>query len=375
MSGQSPEKRSEGKLVEPAEVPFPPEYTENLTRGADGRLQLSGRRMTPDERAAALQEADKLVRGTYAECLQRIAEFEEVGPFLVRKAQERLDVISLPKYGHEADHIAEAMQVRVDIERWLPHATEFASFLARVSTSMDSALGDLMVKATEKIKDLPLQSVVTDTLDALAAFNAIRLAVESGDMDALDKEAVIAHGKFEKVEENLAGVEDLLGVMAESGFLAGVHVAATFHTITGYIENRNDCLMTYLEATDYSGESDNVKRVVRRAGTFQTVYGAITIAIGQYGPLLLPKVLAGAPLIGAGFAIIDVARTINEKRKLVEERKRHLRELVDAHQGRGAVSEMTWLGHALEDDRGALEQLVSATLEMCSGLLAMAQYP
>ena len=377
MSGDSPEKPSVDKLPEPepAEVPFPAEYTGELTRGADGRLLLSGRRMTPDECAAALQEADKLVRDTYAKCSQRIAEFERVGPFLVQKARERLDVIADPKYGHEVSHIAEMRQVKAEIGRWLPHATEFAPLLDRVSLSMGSALGDLLAQAAGQIRELRPDTVMTDTVSALAALSAIRLAIERNDMEAMGEETTKAQSELEKINKKLASVQDRIDVMAESGFLAGVQVAATFEAITGYIENRNAYLATYLEATDYARESDEVKGIVRRGGVRQAVYGAITVAIGQYGPLVLPKVLASTPVFGAGFAIVDVARTVNEKRKLVEERRRHFEELADARQGRGSVSEMTWLGHTLEDDRDALAQLVSATLEMCAGLQAMTRYP
>lgn len=187
------------------------------------------------------------------------------------------------------------------------------------------------------------------------------------------KELCAASGKLSKIEMDLAKARDFLNMMAECGFLAGAQVAATFQTIAEYIETRNSYLMTYLEATDYFRESDDVEDHTARDTAIQAVSGAITTAVGQYAPLILPKIFAQVPLIGGTFAILDVARTMNEKRKLVKERKNHLLELAKALQGRNATDEMGWLGARLKEDRTALDELVMSTVEMCRGLMTLAQ--
>ena len=79
--------------------------------------------------------------------------------------------------------------------------------------------------------------------------------------------------------------------------------------------------------------------VSERRGQRPQGLGAITTAVGQYAPLILPTVFTQLPLIGGGFAILDVARTMNEQRKLVEERKSHLVALAEAHRERGQTDE------------------------------------
>ncbi|WP_194924572.1 hypothetical protein [Catenulispora pinisilvae] len=356
------------------EVPFPAEYAIGPAGKADGS------RMTYEENAAALREADYLVRRGYRACTRKIAAFDRVGPFLVGKAQERLQLIALPKYGQEPVHVAQAQRVEVEIERWLPHATTFVPLLAAVSATMKAALTELMVRTIRQIQELPvLRTGVPDAASVLATYDRLREALESGDANALDaiptEEISGALDKLNKNKEDLARAEDFLDTMAQCGFLAGVQVAATFQAIAGYMDSRNAYLVTYLEATDYFKAVDDAGGIVLRAGATQFLYGAITTAIGQYGPLILPKVLARTPVIGGGFAIVDVARTVNEKRKLVEERRNHLMELAEARQGRGPVSELAWLDGRLKDDRDTLDELVQATIEMCDGLVTLAQAP
>jgi len=335
--------------------------------------------MTFEENAAALQKADYLVGRGYRACARKIAAFDRVGPFLVSKAQERLQLISLPEYDQEPVHVAQAQQVEAEIGRW-SHVTTLTPLLATVSVTMSVALGELMVRTMEQIRALPVQrTAVPDTVSILATFIRLREALESEDANALDAiltgEVPAAREKLNRNEKDLARAEDFLDTMAQCGFLAGVQVAATFQAIAGYIDSRNAYLMTYLEATDYFKESDGVKHIVLRGGAAQFLYGAITTAIGQYGPQILPKVLAATPVIGGGFAIIDVARTLNEKRKVVEERRNHLVELAKARQGRGAVSEMAWLDGRLKDDRDTLGELVRATIDMCDGFKTLAKSP
>jgi hypothetical protein len=57
----------------------------------------------------------------------------------------------------------------------------------------------------------------------------------------------------------------------------------------------------------------------------------------------------------------------------VEERKNHLLELANAHQGRNATDEIISLDDRLDDDQTALNELVTATADMCLGLLNLAQ--
>jgi hypothetical protein len=133
--------------------------------------------------------------------------------------------------------------------------------------------------------------------------------------------------------------------------------------------------MTYLEATDYSGESDDAKQHIAREGVIQLLYDAVTTAAGQYAPLLLPKLFTQVPLLGGGFAILDVAKTINDKRKLVEERRIHLVELAEARRGRGEADEVRWLGGRLKDDQDNLAKLVKSTVDMGQGLMTLARFP
>ncbi|MBS2537800.1 hypothetical protein KGQ20_34110 [Catenulispora sp. NF23] len=356
------------------EVPFPAEYAIGPAGKADGR------RMTHEENAAALQRADYLVRRGYRTCTRKIAAFDRVGPFLVGKAQERLRLISLPEYGQEPVHVVQAQQIEAEIEHWLSPATTFVPLLAAVSVTMNVALTKLMVRTIKQMRALPIQrTALPDTVSIVAAYDRLREAFESGDANLLDavlaQEVPAALDKLTKNNEDLARAQDHLDTMAQCGLLAGFHVAATFQAIAGYLDSRNAYLVTYLEATDYFKAVDDAGGIVLRAGATQFLYGAITTAIGQYGPLILPKVLARTPVIGGGFAIVDVARTVNEKRKLVEERRSHLMELAEARQGRGAVSEMAWLDGRLKDDRDTLDELVRATIEMCDGLKTLAEAP
>ncbi len=56
----------------------------------------------------------------------------------------------------------------------------------------------------------------------------------------------------------------------------------------------------------------------------------------------------------------------------MEERKNHLWELAKAHKERGDTDEMRWLHHRLDDDLAALNALVTSTVEMCDGLMTLA---
>ncbi len=361
------------------ELPFPAEYTGGSAREADGQQETTDRRMTYEECVAALQEAQGLLDRAYSTCSQTIAAFEKDGPVLVTKAQARLEFYSLPKFDHAKSLIDLAQQVKAELERWVPYTGQFTPLLFQVSVAMDFALTELMLVTIKQIKALRTnRTAVTDIEDIFAVLSQVRNALESGDLNAI-KEATApealnpADKKISNIQEDLAKATDYLNTMAQCGFLAGVQVAATYQAIAGYIQTRNTYLMTYLEATDYFRESDAAKHIDLQAGAIQAVYGAITTAVGQYAPLILPKVFAQVPLIGGGFAILDVARTMNEKRKLVEERKNHLLELANAHQGRGATDEIISLDDHLDDDQAALIELVTATADMCLGLLNLAQ--
>ena len=63
-------------------------------------------------------------------------------------------------------------------------------------------------------------------------------------------------------------------------------------------------------------------------------------------------------------------RSVNERRKLVEERKNHLLELARAHQGRGAADEVDDLRDNLRDDQDTLDKLVTSTAEMCRRIIS-----
>ena len=391
MTDHSPESRIEGPSAVPAsspslaEVPFPAEYT-RPTPKAGGQHGDADRRMTYDESVAALQDSEGLIDSAYSVCSETIAAFEKDGPGLVGKAQERLRTYCLPESDHDEDFVAKAQQVEIDIERWLPYKGQFAPLLALVSGTTDTAVTVLMADAINKIKALPFYR--TGPADS-AAVMAMMLQISKDfnslgdDTDEDAKAAAIsrmfatseaAGEKIRGIDEDLAKTSDFLNTMAECGFLVGVQVAATFQTIAGYIEARRTYLITYLEATDYFRESDNAKEhIVRRAVAIQALYDGITTAVGQYAPLILPKVFAQVPLIGGGFAILDVARTVNEKRKLVEERKRHILELAEAHQGRGSSDEMSRLARLLRNDRADLKALVTSTVEMCQGLITLAR--
>ncbi len=290
------------------------------------------------------------------------------------KAQKRLEDYCLPEKNHEKRLVAQAQQVQTEIERWLPQTGQFAPLLALVSVSMDSALTVLMAVAITQIKALPIQStLVADTVAFTDLFERYRKAF--GDANAVaelptSEETSTVLEKVSEIRKDFAKAGAFLNTMAECGILAGVQVAATFQAIAGYIEIRNEYLKTYLVVTDYSKESDDDS--VLRDGVIQGLYGAITTAVGQYAPLILPKVFTQVPLIGGGFAILDVARTMNEKRKLVEERKSHLVALAKAHQERGQTDENYWLEDRLDDDEVALYELVHATAEMCTGLMTLA---
>ena len=377
----------EGQSAVPAsspplpEVPFPAEYTGGPARGVDGQQEATGRRMTHAECVVALKRAEGLVDSAYSACTQAITAFKQDSPDLVAKAQTRLENFCLPEKHHEKRLIAQAHQVQAEIERWLPQTGEFAPLLATVSAAMNYALAMFMDVAIKQIQALPSrETLVVDTAGVADVVNRIRKTLNKmadGDPNALaelpkPEELSAAREKVSDIEKDLAKADDFLNTMAGCGILAGMQVAAALQAIAGYIETRNEYLRTYLVATDYSKESDDAKGHVARAGFIQGVYGAIATAVGQYVPRILPTVFTQLPLIGLGFAILDVARTMNEKRDLVEERKSHLEALAEAHRKRGQVDENYWLEDRLDDDEAALYELVNATVEMCVGLLTLA---
>jgi hypothetical protein len=379
IEGQAAVRASSTPLPE---VPFPAEYTGGPAREAGGQQEATDGRMTYKQCEAALQKAEGLVDKAYSACLQSIAAFEKYGPFLVDKAQERLRDYCFSENRHEEDLVKQAQQVEAEIERWLPHTGEFAPLLASVSATMNSTVTELMDGTIKQIQALPSHTTATtDIADIVAVVDQIRKALKSmddGDANAGAKlptarELDDAAGKIDNIKMDQAKAEDFLSTMAQCGFLAGAQVAATFQAIAGYIETRNAYLMTYIKATDYFRESGDTKEhVALRDGAIQAAYGAITTAVGQYAPLILPSVFAQVPLIGGGFAILDVARTMNEKRKLVKERENHLLKLAKAHVERGFTDENFWLKARLRDDRAALDELVRATIEMCRGLRTLA---
>jgi hypothetical protein len=337
--------------------------------------------MTHAECVAALKQAEGLVDSANSACTRTIAAFEQDSPDLVAKAQKRLENFCLPEKRHEKRLIAQAHQVQAEIERWLPQTGEFAPLLATVSAAMNYALAMFMDVAIKQIQALPSrETVVADTASIADVVDRIRKAFKKmadGDPNAVaelptSEELSAALEKVSNIEKDLAKADDFLNTMAGCGILAGMQVAGALQAIAGYIETRNEYLRTYLVATDYSKESDDAKGHVARAGVIQGIYGAITTAVGQYAPLILPTVFTQLPLIGAGFAILDVARTMNEKRDLVEERKSHLEALAEAHRERGQVDENYWLEDRLDDDEAALGELLNATVEMCVGLLTLA---
>jgi hypothetical protein len=379
-----PESQIEGQSAAPAsssplpEVPFPAEYTGAPAREADGQHGTADRRMTYEQCVAALQEAEGLIDSAKSACSETIAAFEKDGPVLVANAQKRLQTYCLPDRGHEKRLIDQAQQVEVEIQRLLPYPGQFAPLLALISGTTDSAITALMDTTIKRIQALPsYRTAVSDTMDVLAMLKQFSDALKRGDdgSEISDEELMDAKSKMDKIQMDNDTAVDFLKTMAECGFLAGTQIAASLQTIAGYIDARSAYLMTYLEATDYSGESDDAKQQIAREGAIQLVYDAITTAVGQYAPLMLPKLFAQIPLIGGGFAILDVARTINEKRKLVEERKSHLLELAKAHQERGDTDEIFWLDDRLDDDRKALDDLVKSTVEMCDGLMTLARFP
>jgi hypothetical protein len=390
VTDHSPESHIEGQPAVPGssdlvlvpEVPFPAEYTTGLAREADGQQDADDREMTYEQCVAALQEAERLVDGARSACLQTIAAFEEDGPILVAKARERLQVHCLPEYHHSRDSVAKARQLEADLEWWLPYEGQFDPLLALVSGTTDYAVTVLMNDAINKIKALPFyRTGPADTagVAALMAQMSENFNSLGDDLDEDAKAAAIsrifaaaetAGEKIRGLDEDLAKTSDFLNAMAGGGFLAGAQVAATLQAVAEYIEARSLYLMTYIEATDYFGKSDDDKeRLALRANASKLAYEAITTAIGQYAPVILPKVFAQVPLIGGGFAAFDFVRSVNERRKLVEERKNHLLELARAHQGRGAADEVDDLRDDLRDDQEALDKLVTSTAEMCRRII------
>jgi len=235
-----------------------------------------------------------------------------------------------------------------------------------------------MAETIKRIQALPTYgTVVSDTMEIIAMLKRLKEDLDKGnDGTAIsDEELRIARSKIDKIQMDQVKSVDFLKTMAECGFVAETQIAASLQTIAGYIEARSAYLMTYLEATDYSGKSDDAKQhFVLREGGIQLVYDAITTAVGQYAPLVLPKLFTQVPLIGGGFAILDVARTINEQRKLVEERRSHLLELAEARRGRGDTDEMRWLRRILKDDRAVLDALVMSTVDMSKGVMTLARF-
>ncbi len=233
-----------------------------------------------------------------------------------------------------------------------------------------------MAATSKQIQALPShRTAPTDIEGAYALIIQVREALERGDANGLPtiEETSTAKRKLDEIGMDLTKAQDLLNTMAGYVFLAGTQVAATFQTIAGYIESRSAYLTTYLQATAYVSQSgDPNEHIVLRDSTIQGVFDMITTAVGQYAPLMLPKIFTQAPLIGGFFAIVDVARTMNDKRKSVEERKTHYLELAEAHRERGDTDEMDWLGCCLNDDRDALDDLVRSTIKMCDGLMTLA---
>ncbi|WP_194903881.1 hypothetical protein [Catenulispora rubra] len=362
---------------------FPAEYIKGSARQADGQSKAAGRQMTDEECRVALRDTEGLLHRSYSEYSQVIVAYREGGPILVAETQKRLQDYRLPKRDHERELLEKAEQVEAEVDRWLPHTVQFTPLLAVVSVGMDSALTELMAVALRKIRELPSLGSALETVESTfellgRTLKALESAATEGDAKALealptDIELSEASAKFKEIDDDLGHAKDALNVMAAYAVVAGVQVAATFQAIARYIESRNAYLITFLEATDRSGEPEGAtSSVVVRGGVIQGAYDAIATAVGQYAPIILPKIFTQFPLIGGGFAIFDVARTMNEKRKLVEERRRHFEELAEAHRARGDTDEVYWLKDRLKDDRGAVDELVKSTLDMCSGLTGLA---
>lgn len=381
---RQPESQIEGQPAVPVsssplpEVPFPAEDTGGLAREADGQQATADRQMTYEECLAALQKAEGLIDSAYSTCSETIAAFEKDGPGLVANAEEQLRTYCLPKYGHEESFVEEARQVKAEIERWLPYKGQFAPLLDLISGTTDSTVRALMDATKEQIKALPsFRPGGSDMTDVFAMFVRLKGELDKGnDGSAIsDAELESAGTKIDKIQMDNAKALDFLITMAECGAFAGTQIAGALQTIAGYIEARRVYLMTYLEATDYSGESDDAKQHIAREGAIQLLYDAVTTAAGQYAPLLLPKLFTQVPLLGGGFAILDVAKTINDQRKLVEERRIHLLELAEARRGRGEADEVRWLGGRLKDDQDNLAKLVKSTVDMGQGLMTLARFP
>lgn len=320
-----------------------------------------------------LESRSLQLREARSRCLTVIKQNFDSGGDMAAAVAGRLQRYRDAQNDHDPELVQKAESVEQQVTEWLPvliAVQEVASkvsadqFLTKAHTAA-SAFAAHQKTVEESRGDIersliPFADRLANAQTAEACFEVL-VALSDKELAKLRRVTDMS----ERFNAELAELQAIIRLE----IAAEAEIAETFDSVRDFLEARHEVLVKYMRATDYFSGLEPKEQIGRKAG-WEAMKQAAKVGIEFAATKAAPKTLEQIPVVGMGFAGIDLVREMRKSRREFQRRAEELRRLATAHEARGATDEVWALGRNLDlTNLAELKALVEALGQWLDGLL------